>query len=133
MKTPSSRCALLVRAVLVPCIASSLLLAPAAVRAADSAPAAAKAPALPLSVTFTKAADPESGPYIMKLTNTSKAAVKVGAKILLSVAYHAENKARVVPAQSIEAGKDWSINGLAANDKVILSAEGFSNLELTVP
>lgn len=117
-------------------LGSALLicLAPApAGRAADAPAAGDKAPSLPLTASFSKATDPDSGPYLLKLTNTSSASINVSAKVLLSVAYHAESKARLIPAHTVEAGKDWTISGLAATDKVILTAEGFAPLEITVP
>lgn len=96
-------------------------------------PLADKAPSLPLTATFEKVTGVESGPYVLKLTNVSKDALKVSAKILLSVAYHMESKARIVPAHVIDPGQVWTILDLAATDKVIITAEGFSPLELVVP
>ena len=89
--------------------------------------------ALPLTPTFEKTTGKEGPPYVLHLKNDSKAAVTVTAKILLSVAFHANDKAKHLPAQAIEAGKTWSIADLAANDKVVLTADGFAPLELTVP
>jgi hypothetical protein len=91
-----------------------------------------KAPALPLSASFAKA-DGEAGPYILSLKNTSDSAVKVSAKILLSVYFHADSKAKNIPVHTIDAGQVWTIPGLAANDKVTISGDGFAPLELTVP
>jgi len=89
---------------------------------------------LPLTATFEKVTTAEAGPpYVLHLKNDSKATVKVSAKVLLSVAFHSSSKARNVPEHAIEAGASWSIGELAANDKVILTAEGFAPLELTVP
>jgi hypothetical protein len=111
------------------------LLPTAAVRAA-SAPAVNalddKAPALPLTASFAKV-DGEDGPYVLSLKNTSDSAVKVSAKILLSVYFHADSKAKNIPVHTIEAGQVWTIPGLAANDKVTISGDGFAPLELTVP
>jgi hypothetical protein len=111
------------------------LLPTAAVRAA-SAPAVNalddKAPALPLTSSFAKV-DGEDGPYVLSLKNTSDSAVKVSAKILLSVYFHADSKAKNIPVHTIEAGQVWTIPGLAANDKVTISGDGFAPLELTVP
>jgi hypothetical protein len=87
--------------------------------------------ALPLTHTFSKVAG-EKGPHELKLTNTSTASLKVSVKILLSVYSHASDKARVLPAQTIEAGKDWTISQLAALDRVIITAEGYAPLELEV-
>ena len=74
----------------------------------------------------------DKGPFVLKLKNKSKAAVNVTAKVLLAVAFHGEDKARHIPAHSIEAGQVWSISDLAAEDKVILTADGFAPLEIVV-
>jgi hypothetical protein len=115
-------------------LALTLLPNPSA-RAADAPAMNAlddKAPALPLSASFAKA-DGEDGPYILSLKNTSDSAVKVSAKILLSVYFHADSKAKNIPVHTIDAGQVWTIPGLAANDKVTISGDGFAPLELTVP
>jgi hypothetical protein len=91
-----------------------------------------KAPALPLAATFAKA-EGEDGPYVLSLKNTSNSTLKVSAKILLSVYFHADSKARNVPEHAVDAGQVWTIPGLAANDKVTVTADGFAPLELTVP
>jgi hypothetical protein len=96
-------------------------------------PLADKAPSLPLTAKFNKVKDAENGPYVLKLKNTSKSAVKVNTKILLTVFFHADAKARTLPEHAIEPGKVFSIPDLSANDKVIITAEGFAPLELTVP
>jgi hypothetical protein len=117
--------------------AFSLALAQApALKAADSIalqPLADKALSMPLTFAFEKVLGAEHGPYVLKLTNTSKDALKVGTKILLSVAFHAESKAKILPEHVIEAGQMWTIPGLAAQDRVILTAQGFTPLEVTVP
>lgn len=95
--------------------------------------AADKAQALPLTATFAKDKKAEGAPYTLTLKNVSAHAVKVKAKILLAVAFHADNKAKNLPEHAIDAGKDWAIPGLAAQDKVVLTAEGFAPLELVVP
>jgi hypothetical protein len=116
-------------------IALALVAAPA-LQAADSTelqPLADKAPALPLTATFEKVVRSEDGPpFVLKLTNTSKDALKVSVKILLSVFAHNTDKARNLPTHVIEAGKTWTIPELAALDKVIIKAEGFAPLELEV-
>ena len=96
------------------------------------ADAKAAAPALPLTSSFAKVAGGEKGPFVLTLKNGSKAAVTVNTKILLAVVFHAESKARILPAHTIEAGKDWKIADLALDDKVILAAEGFAPLEIVV-
>jgi len=91
-----------------------------------------KAPSLPLSASFEKVAGTETAPYVLTLKNDSANAVKAGAKVLLAVAFHAEAKARNVPEQVIEPGKTCKIADLSAGDRVVVSAEGFAPLELTV-
>ena len=103
------------------------LLAAPALRAADAAPA------LPVTTSFEKVAGTEGAPYVLMVKNTSQDTLTVTAKVLLGVTFHAENKARNLPAQGIEAGKEWKISDLSADDKVILSAPGFATLEVTVP
>jgi hypothetical protein len=88
---------------------------------------------LPLTAHFDKVSGGEKGPYVLKLTNDSKESLSVEAKVLLSVAFHADDKARHVPSHVIKPSKTWSIKDLAATDKVIVSAKGFAPLELTVP
>jgi hypothetical protein len=91
-----------------------------------------KAASLPVSTSFAKA-DGEDGPYVLSVKNTSGSSISVSAKILLSVYFHADSKAKNIPAHAIDAGQTWTIPGLAASDKVTLSADGFAPLELTVP
>jgi hypothetical protein len=91
-----------------------------------------KAPALPLTSSFAKS-DGEDGPYVLSLKNTSDSSVKVTAKILLSVYFHADSKAKNIPEHSVDAGQVWTIPGLAAGDKVTIMGEGFAPLDLTVP
>ena len=38
-----------------------------------------------------------------------------------------------VPAHLVKAGDTWTIDGLAASDKVTVMAAGYAPLELTVP
>jgi len=102
-----------------------------AVDAANLMPMDDKAPSLPLTASFEKA-DADTGPYVLNLKNTSDGALKVTAKVLLSVYFHADSKSRNLPEHTIDAGQVWTIPGLAANDKVIVSATGYAPLELTV-
>jgi hypothetical protein len=113
----------------------ALVQVPAARAAGSSALSALddKAPSLPLAPTFDKAADPEKGPYVLSLKNTSSATIKVTAKVLLSVYMHGDDKARHVPEHAVDAGEVWTISGLAAQDEVILTADGFAPLQLRVP
>jgi hypothetical protein len=90
-----------------------------------------KAPSLPLTATFAKA-DADTGPFVLNLKNTSDGSLKVTVKILLSVYFHADSKARNLPEHTIDAGQVWTIPGLAASDKVTVTADGYAPLELTV-
>jgi hypothetical protein len=133
-----NRRAILGRAVfiLAGCTFSLALAQTSTLRAAPAAPAAAsteKAHALPLTATFAKVKGAEGAPYVLTLKNVSNETVKAKAKILLSVAFHADSKARNLPEHAIDAGKEWTISELAAADKVIVTADGFEPLELTVP
>ena len=117
------------------CAFTLALVSMPALKAADAAavpPPADKAPSLPLTATFEKGTGAERGPYVLKLTNASKDALKVNAKILLSVAFHGDSKARNLPEHVIDPGQTWIIPDLAAADKVIITAQGFAPLELTV-
>ncbi len=107
-----------------------------AVKAADAValrPVEDKAPSLPLSYSFEKVTDGENGPYLLKLKNTSNDAVRASAQILSSVASHENSKVRNIPEHAIDPGQVWTIDELAATDKVTISATGFAPLELTVP
>ncbi len=118
------------------CVFGLALVQVPAMKAAGTAtlqPLADKAPSLPLTATFEKVTGTESGPYVLTLKNDSKDALKVSAKVLLSVAFHAEAKARNVPEHAIDAGQTWSIPNLAAQDRITVTAKGFAPLELTVP
>jgi hypothetical protein len=118
------------------CAFSLALIPMQTLKGADGAalqPLADKAPSLPLTATFEKVTGGENGPFVLKLKNDSKDAVKVTTKILLSVAFHADSKAKHLPAHTIKAGQVWSIPDLAAADKLILTAEGFAPLEIVVP
>lgn len=115
------------------CAFSLVLVQAPALRAADDPkPSADKTPVAPLTVTIEKVAKAETGPFVLNLKNDSKTNITASAKVLLSVAFHAEAKARKVPAQVIEPGKTWSIKDLAAGDKVLVSPVGFAPIELTV-
>lgn len=118
------------------CACSLAIVQIPALKAADTAasqPPADKAPSLPLTATFEKVTGAERGPFVLKLKNVSEDALKVSAKILLSVAYHMESKARNLPEHVIDPGQVWTIPDLAAADKVTITAKGFSPLELIVP
>jgi len=102
-----------------------------AVDAANLTPKDDKAPSLPLAASFEKA-DADTGPFVLNLKNTSAGALKVSAKVLLSVYFHADSKSRNLPEHTIDPGQVWTIPGLAASDKVVVSAAGYAPLELTV-
>ncbi|HEY4299909.1 MAG TPA: hypothetical protein VGM73_03475 [Candidatus Didemnitutus sp.] len=87
----------------------------------------------PIKTAFEKTTSTESAPYVLTVTNTSDETIKVAAKILLSVAFHADNKARHVAEQPVPAGKSITIPNLAAGDKITVSVTGYDPLELTVP
>lgn len=118
------------------CAVLLTLTAAPALQAADSAnlQARADAPAataLPLDVKIEKVAGKEKA-FVVKLTNTSKNSLKVTVKVLLAVAMHGEERARRIPAHSIEAGKSWTVDDLAFDDHVVVTADGFAPLEIKV-
>ena len=118
------------------CALSLVLVQTAALKAADPAgpdAPAVKARSLPVTTTVEKVANAESGPYVLNVKNTSPDALKVSAKVLLAVAFHMDSKARNVPAHVIDPGQTWKIADLAAGDRIVLTAEGFAALEVTVP
>ena len=118
------------------CALSLALVHVPATKAADGAasqPVADKAPSLPLAPSFEKVTGSEGGPYVLKLQNVSKDTVRASAKILLSVVFHSESKARLIPEHAIDPGQVWTITDLSAEDKVIITATGFAPLELAVP
>ena len=78
-------------------------------------------------------ADADTGPYVLNLKNASDGTLKVTAKVLLSVYFHADSKSRNLPEHAIDPGQVWTIPGLASSDKVTISASGYAPLELTVP
>ncbi|HEY1793965.1 MAG TPA: hypothetical protein VGG34_13700 [Opitutaceae bacterium] len=91
-----------------------------------------KAPAMPVTATFDKGTDPNLGPYILNLRNDSKDSLKVSVTIHLSVAFHASRRDRTAD-HAIDAGQIWTVQDLAANDKVTVTAGGYAPLNLTVP
>ncbi len=113
----------------------ALSLAPiTALKAADLQPLAVdKAPSLPVTTSCEKKAGVEGAAYVLSLKNVSKDALKVSAKVLLSVASHGMNKTRDVAEQVIAPGKTVTIADLAAQDKVVVTAEGFAPLEVSIP
>lgn len=98
----------------------------------DSSQPASSAPSLPLSASFSKTTGSEDAPYVLTLKNESASAVTASAKVLLAVAFHADSKARVVSGHVIGPGETWTISDLAKGDRVIVSADGFAPLVLSV-
>jgi len=89
--------------------------------------------ALPLTPTFEKVASTEGTPFVLHLKNDSKDTLKLNGKVLMAVVNHAMDKARALPAETLDAGKVWTVTQLAADDKVIITAAGFAPLEVKVP
>jgi hypothetical protein len=121
--------------VLISAFSLAFLSVPAASASTTPAlqPRADKEPSLPLSATFEKMPSSEGTPFVLKLKNDSKATLKVGGKVLLSVVNHAMDKARALPEQTLEAGQVWTIKDLSPDDKVLLTAHGFAPMEIKVP
>ena len=95
-----------------------------ALHAADKAP--------PLTPAISKVVSTEKPPFVLTLKNDSKDALKVSAKVLLSVAAHNADKARNVPAETVAPGKTMTISDLAALDVVVVSTEGYAPLKIEV-
>jgi hypothetical protein len=114
--------------------ASSVSAAPASGQLELHAAADKAAKKLPITSSFNKVKEGENkGLYVLTLKNDSSSALKVTATVHESVISHNRPKTRVLPQQTIEAGKTWQIEALAAHDKVTLVAEGFETLELVTP
>lgn len=93
-----------------------------------------KVSAPPLTHHIEKGTPGENGgPYAVVLKNTSNAALKLSATIIWSVASHNRAKTIELPARTLAGGETWTINDLAVEDRVIVAAEGFENLEVKVP
>ncbi|MGA2018360.1 MAG: hypothetical protein ABSH26_15540 [Opitutaceae bacterium] len=108
---------------------------PAAKAAGAAAPSRLedKAQSLPLTYTFEKVTEGESGPYLLHLKNISSDSITVDVHVTSSVTFHANSRVRNVSGHAIAAGEVWTITELAAADKVAVSAKGYAPLELTVP
>jgi hypothetical protein len=107
-----------------------------AAKAADAAAPARledKAPSLPLTHSFEKVTEGESGPYVLHLKNVSSDPITVDVQVTSSVTFHANSRVRNYSGHAVAAGEVWTITELAAADKVAISAKGFATLELTVP
>jgi hypothetical protein len=116
-------------------IAAFALVSVFAVLAGPSASAADEMmPALPVKASFGKGTPGENGgPYALTVTNTSEKALTVSATVIWSVASHNRPKTLELPAHEIAADGTWVIDDLAAEDRVILKAEGYASLELKTP
>jgi hypothetical protein len=117
-------------------VLSVALFSPSAVIGSNSTspqPLADKAPALPLTATFEKVESADGMPFVLKVKNDSKESLTLGGKVLLSVVHHAMDKARNLPEEPLPAGQVRTIQNLSPDDKVILSAPGFSPMEIRVP
>ncbi|MEZ5277141.1 MAG: hypothetical protein R3F07_12240 [Opitutaceae bacterium] len=102
--------------------------------ALPSATAGDDAPALPLTASFGAGTPGEnSGPYALTLTSTADHALTVTATITFSVQSHNRPQTKVLADHEIAAGGSWTIDDLAAQDKVVVTAEGYAPLELTTP
>jgi hypothetical protein len=103
-----------------------------ALRAADEPTAPAAVKTLPVKTSIKKSKKDTGSVFELKVKNESGEALSVSAQVLLSVAFHATNKARNLPAHTLKPGKSWHIKELSAEDKVILTAEGYAPLEVTI-
>lgn len=125
----------LVATVAVATLAFLLASGTASARGADFQPLAEKsAPQLPLSGTFARGTPGQNGgPYVLTLTNTSNQKLVVSGTIVWSVTSHNRANTIKLPARELGAGESWSIDDLAAEDRVILEADGYEKIEFTVP
>jgi hypothetical protein len=98
----------------------------------ESQSMAENCPSLPLSSSFSKTTGSEDAPYVLTLKNESANPLTASAKVVLAVAFHAESKARLVSGHVMGPGETWTIPDLAKGDRVIVSADGFAPLELSV-
>jgi hypothetical protein len=137
MKTPRSAVSLAVSLI----FSAAFPFAPPSLSAANaeavkpaSPSAADKLAALPLEPSFQKEKSGDNeGLYSLTLKNVSTHALEVTGAVEVSVVSHNRPKSRTLPAQAIAPGKTWKIDGLAAHDKVTLTAQEFAPLQLTVP
>ncbi len=122
---------------LVASLTVALLLASATTFAngSDLQPLSEKsAPQLPLSGTFARGTPGENGgPYALTLTNTSKQNLSVRGTIVWSVTSHNRANTIKLPVRELAAGESWTIDDLAAEDRVILEAEGYEKIEFKTP
>ena len=111
--------------------ASALLSAPLA-HANEPKSTEKKAAEAPLTTSIEKVKTDDGPPYVLKVKNTSSQPVKVSATVLLSVVAHNRDKARQEPERELAAGATWTIEELAAQDKVLLNAVGFAPREIVI-
>lgn len=119
------------------CSAIALLLTTSATYADAAKPqplAEKSAKKLPLTGTFARGTPGENGgPYALTLKNTSQEKLTVNATIVWSVTSHNRANTIKLPVREMAAGESWTIDDLAAEDRVILEAEGFEKLEFKTP
>ena len=96
-------------------------------------PVAEKGHSLPVTTTFEKVTADGGGGSVLNLKNVSPDALKVTVTIVPSVTFHANAKTKTLPAHVIDAGQVWTIGDLAAGDKLSIVADGFDQLDVTVP
>ncbi len=109
-------------------------LALAVVASPSFAQATADKPVLPLKATFDKdTSGKHEAPMVLHLLNESKEEITVAAHIDLSVVVHNRPKTRDIPAQKVAAAGAMTIENLAPEDKVTLTAEGYAPLVVVVP
>jgi hypothetical protein len=111
-------------AVAAACVGLFLALAPS-VRA-DASPAA------PLKPTCMKA-EGDKGPYTLALQNTGEKDLSASASVQKSVASHGDRKTRDVGPMTVKAGDTWTIDSLAAGDKVTVTVAGYAPLVVSIP
>lgn len=101
----------------------------------DLQPLAEKsAPQVPLSGTFARGTPGENGgPYALTVTNTSKQKLSVSGMVVWSVTSHNRANTIKLPARELAAGESWTIDDLAAEDRVIFEAEGYEKIEFKTP
>jgi hypothetical protein len=124
------------RSLIVAAAVAALFLTPLA-RSADqisAQPLAEKTKTLPVTTAIEKGQPgPQYGaPYVLTVTNASKAELKLTAKIAQSVVGHNRPKSIDLPEKTLAAGASWRIDDLAAEDTVTLHAPGYDKLDVKV-
>lgn len=130
---PGPRSGLLIVACALACVVPSPTISAAATDRAESS-AIEQPQALPVSVWFEKAVPEDSEtPMILRLKNEARESMSVGATIETSIVVPNRPKSRTVPPQVVPPGGTLSIDKLAPDDRVTLTAEGFDPLLVIVP